>query len=110
MTKLHTFIGAALLSITFNAQAGDCPALSGQYSIGTDDADFSTVSEAVNALKCGGVSGPVTFQIADGTYNEKVTLSSISALAHSIQLLSNLNLATTLVLSLPILLAMLPWY
>lgn len=78
MTKLHTFIGAALLSITFNAQAGDCPALSGQYSIGTDDADFSTVSEAVNALKCGGVSGPVTFQIADGTYNEKVTLSSIS--------------------------------
>lgn len=77
MTKLNTFIGAALLSIAFTAQAGDCPALSGQYSIGKNDADFSTVAEAVNALKCGGVSGPVTFQIADGTYSEKVTLSAI---------------------------------
>lgn len=77
MTKLTTLFGAALLSLSFTAQAGDCPALSGQYTIGKEDADFGTVSEAVNALKCGGVSGPVTFQIADGTYNEKVTLSSI---------------------------------
>lgn len=78
MNKLTTLLGAALLTLTFNAQAGDCPALSGQYTIGKEDADFSSVSEAVNALKCGGVSGPVTFQLEDGTYNEKVTVSSVA--------------------------------
>ena len=51
MTKLHTFIGAALLSITFNAQAGDCPALSGQYSIGKDDADFALANGCVFGQK-----------------------------------------------------------
>lgn len=78
MNKLTTIFGAALLSISFSAFAGDCPALSGQYTIGKEDADFSTLSEAVNALKCGGVSGAVTFQLEDGTYSEKVVISSVA--------------------------------
>lgn len=78
MKKLSTILGAAFLAISFTASAGDCPALSGQYTIGQDDADFSTISDAINALKCGGVSGAVDFLLEDGTYNEKVVLSSIA--------------------------------
>jgi hypothetical protein len=79
MNKLTNLISAALLTITVNAFAGDCPALNGDYKIGKkEDADFSTITEAINALKCGGVSGPVTFRIEDGTYNEKLTFSTIN--------------------------------
>ena len=78
MNKLTTIFGAALLSITLNSFAGDCPALSGEFTIGrTENADFSTITDASNALKCGGVSGPVTFLLEDGTYNERVVISSI---------------------------------
>lgn len=78
MNKLTTLIPAFLL--TFNAQlfAGDCPALNGDYTIGKNEADFSTITEAINALKCGGVSGAVTFRIEDGTYEEKLVFSSFS--------------------------------
>lgn len=78
MNKLTTTFAAALLSITFNAQAGDCPSLSGQYSIGSKDADFTTISDAVKALNCGGISGAVDFKIQDGTYNEKISISAIN--------------------------------
>lgn len=77
MNKLTSLFAAGLLTISFNAQAGDCPALSGNYSIGKSGADFSTISEAVKALDCGGVAGEVTFKIEDGTYNETLTLTNI---------------------------------
>lgn len=77
MNKLTTIIGATFLAISFNANAGDCPALSGNYTIGKTDADFSNMSEAVSALKCGGVNGAVTFSIEDGTYNERIVMSGI---------------------------------
>ncbi|MFN8323651.1 MAG: hypothetical protein U0T74_13400 [Chitinophagales bacterium] len=78
MNKLTTIFGAALLTVTLNSFAGDCPALSGEFTIGkTENADFSTITDASNALKCGGVSGPVTFLLEDGTYNERVVISSI---------------------------------
>lgn len=58
--------------------AGDCTALSGQYTIGkSETVDFTSIGEAVAALKCGGVSGPVTFLIENGTYNERLSLASI---------------------------------
>lgn len=77
MNKLTTFISAALLTMNANVFAGDCPAMTGDYKIGKEDADFSTITEAINALKCGGVSGAVTFRIEDGTYAEKLTFSTI---------------------------------
>lgn len=78
MNKLQNFLGAALLTLSLNSFAGDCPALSGEYIIGKDEnADFSSVTDAANSLKCGGVSGPVTFLIEDGVYNERVVLSNI---------------------------------
>jgi pectin methylesterase-like acyl-CoA thioesterase len=78
MNKLTKIFGTFFLAASLQATAGDCPVLSGQFTIGTSEtADFSTVSEAVNALKCGGVSAPTTFLIEDGTYTERVVLSSI---------------------------------
>jgi hypothetical protein len=78
MNKLNKIIGAALLSISMNSFAGDCPALSGKFTIGkSETADFSTVTDAMNALKCGGVSGPVTFRLETGTYDERVVVSAI---------------------------------
>lgn len=77
MKNLTTIIGASLLAISFNASAGDCPALSGEYTISRQDGDFSTMADAVGALKCGGVAGAVTFSIADGTYNERIVMSPI---------------------------------
>ena len=66
------------MALSLNSFAADCPSLSGQLTIGTSEgADFTTITDAVNALKCGGVSGPVTFFLENGTYNERVVLSSI---------------------------------
>lgn len=77
MNKLTNLLTAAALTLALNSFAGDCPALSGNYTIGTGEgADFNTISDAVNSLKCGGVTGPVTFLIEDGKYNEKITLST----------------------------------
>jgi len=76
MNKLTSTL--AVLAISLSSFAGDCPALSGQFTIGSGDgADFATITDATNALKCGGISGPVTFLLEDGTYKEKVTLSTI---------------------------------
>ncbi|MBI3142618.1 MAG: hypothetical protein HYZ16_07315, partial [Bacteroidetes bacterium] len=50
--------------------------LSGNYTIGGSGASYSTVTAAVSALTTNGVSGPVTFSIADGTYSGQVSLGS----------------------------------
>jgi hypothetical protein len=78
MNKLNKIFGAALIAVSSQVMAGDCPSLSGRYTIGAGDGyDFSSINDATNALKCGGVSGPVTFKIAKGNYNERVVISSI---------------------------------
>jgi hypothetical protein len=78
MSKLNRIFSAALIIISLHAHAGYCPALSGTYTIGKNEgADFSSVSEAVNAARCGGITGPVTFIIETGTYNERVVIFSI---------------------------------
>ncbi len=78
MNKLNQIIVAALVTISLNSFAGDCTALSGTYTIGKNEgADFASVTEAVTAVQCGGVSGPVTFRMESGVYNERVVMSSI---------------------------------
>ena len=44
--------------------------MSGNYTIGGTGADFATFTAAIVALSTGGVSGPVRFIVAAGTYNE----------------------------------------
>jgi hypothetical protein len=78
MTTFKTTIAALLLSpLSLSVFAGDCSPLSGDFKIGAGG-DYATVAAAVSALTCGGVSGPVTFLLADGTYTDKIELSAIA--------------------------------
>jgi hypothetical protein len=62
------------------AQFSICTAMSGVYTInatGSGAANFTSFTAAVNALVCAGVNGPVTFNIANGTYTEQIQIPSI---------------------------------
>jgi hypothetical protein len=57
-----------------------CIFLSGNYTIdpaGSGAANFLSFSDAVSALNCGGVSSPVVFKVAPGTYNEQLVIGAI---------------------------------
>lgn len=78
MNKLTNIFTATLLTISINSFAGTCPALSGEFTIGkNENADFSSIQQAADALMCGGVTSPVVFHLENGIYNEKITLSNI---------------------------------
>ena len=82
MKKLNTIFATALVALSLNSFAGDCSSLSGQYTVGkSETADYASVNDAANALKCGGVSGPVTFVLESGTYNERVNLSAVQGVS-----------------------------
>jgi PKD repeat protein len=51
--------------------------LSGTYSIGPSG-NYTSVAAAASALNSQGVSGPVVFNVASGTYSGKVTLNAIT--------------------------------
>ncbi|GAA4335373.1 PKD-like domain-containing protein [Flaviaesturariibacter amylovorans] len=53
-------------------------ALSGTYTVGGATPDFSTFAQVTNALQLGGITGPVTFNIRDGIYNEAFVLKEVS--------------------------------
>ena len=81
MTTFKKIFAIAMIApLSLSAFAGDCNPLSGEFRIGTN-ADYPTIGAAVNALKCGGVNGPVTFLIEDGKYSEKIDLSTISGVS-----------------------------
>ena len=74
--KRYLLFVLSLLIATF-AQAQ----LSGTYSINGDasqNPSYTSFSAAATALTQQGVSGPVLFEVAPGTYNEYVTLSEIA--------------------------------
>jgi len=74
-TQTDQFAPNDTQEITFQS----CIPLNGTYTIGPNPGDsFSSLTAAVNALinRCG-VSGPVVFKIASGTYNEQVYIPSI---------------------------------
>jgi len=51
--------------------------LNGTYTIGGSSPDYATFADALTDLDAGGISGPVTFNVASGTYNERVTLPEV---------------------------------
>lgn len=54
-----------------------CLALpAGNYAVGPA-AQFSTLQAAIGALNCGGILGPVQFQLANGTYTAAVELFNV---------------------------------
>jgi len=79
MNKLNNLFATALVTLSLQSFAGTCPALSGEFTIGkSDNADFSSIQQASDALICGGISSPVTFRLENGIYNEKVIFSHIT--------------------------------
>lgn len=57
-----------------------CNALAGTYTInpnGSGASNFTSFNAAVAKLRTCGVSGPVTFTVAPGTYSEQVSISEI---------------------------------
>lgn len=74
MRKFLLSILPLMLAVSAYAQ------LSGVYTISnnsSDNPDYASFSAAASALSAG-VSGPVVFQVAPGTYEEYVTLNAIS--------------------------------
>jgi hypothetical protein len=60
--------------------------LSGDYTVdpgGGSFPNFVTIKAAVDSLHAQGVSGTVVFNIADGTYNEKIQINQISGASAS---------------------------
>lgn len=51
--------------------------MSGVYTIGGTTPDYTTITSAVNALKNGGLCGPVIFKIRNGIYNEQIRIPNI---------------------------------
>jgi len=51
------------------------PGLAGVYTIGGEDPDFETITDAVNALIAGGASDDVTFNIRTGVYAQPIALN-----------------------------------
>ncbi|MFC2111514.1 right-handed parallel beta-helix repeat-containing protein, partial [Bacteroidota bacterium] len=54
-----------------------CSPLSGNYSIGGTSPDFADFASAYATLQLCGISGPVVFNAANGTYPEHLTISQI---------------------------------
>jgi len=52
--------------------------LNGNYTIGGTGANYATVVAAVSALTANGVSGPVKFTVAAGTYTGQIQIGAIS--------------------------------
>ncbi|MBN2012107.1 hypothetical protein JW960_22450, partial [candidate division KSB1 bacterium] len=67
---------AFILCLFVNTSTAGIP-LHGTYTIGTGG-DYSTFSSAVTDLIAMGVSGPVTFEVASGTYTERFVVTSIA--------------------------------
>ena len=77
MKNFKTLLATLLIAPAMTSFAGDCNPLSGEFKIGKAEADYPSVGAALTALKCGGVSGPVTFLLEDGKYAEKMDITTI---------------------------------
>ncbi len=65
-----------VFTLVFFFQFKSYSQLSGPYTIGLGG-NYPTINSAVNDLMTNGVSGPVTFNIKSGTYDEQVFIDSI---------------------------------
>jgi len=75
----------------FNASAkgkvASPTALSGTYTIGGVSPDYATFSAAAADLSSQGVSGPVIFTVAPGTYTEQVVINAIAGVSSTNRIL-----------------------
>lgn len=67
-----------------SAQCQPLPA--GTYLVGGQGAPFPTLDSALNRLRCAGVGGPVTLQLAAGNYTSSYLLEALPGTQHLIRL------------------------
>ena len=72
--KTLATLGLSILTFGVFAQ---CNPLNGEYKIDKNGGDYTSLTAAVEALKCGGVSGPVVFLLASDKYTDRIELSDI---------------------------------
>ncbi|REJ80858.1 MAG: T9SS C-terminal target domain-containing protein [Bacteroidetes bacterium] len=66
-------LAMALLAGVLNSNAQ----LTGTFTIGGSTPDYATFNDAVNDLSTLGISGPVVFNVRNGTYTERVIIPQI---------------------------------
>lgn len=74
----NTSIDANMANDTFNLNI--CPGMSGVYTInpaGVGPRNYTSFTNAINALQCGGALGAIVFDVSSGTYNEQLTFGII---------------------------------
>lgn len=79
--KMRTLRNLCALFVCILIGTASQAQLSGTYTIdpnGSGTNNYTTVSSAVSALESNGVSGPVTFNIAPGTYTERISIDEIT--------------------------------
>ena len=70
-TDINTINDTLLLTVF-----GCTSVLNGYYTIGGSSADFSTIDDAIAAINICGISGPVTFALNNGSYNQSLVLTA----------------------------------
>lgn len=68
----------SLFSGPYNFMTGCVNTLNGTYTVGGVGADFADIAAAVLELNTCGISGPVTFNVAAGTYTGAISIGQIT--------------------------------
>jgi pectin methylesterase-like acyl-CoA thioesterase len=97
---LKFFIITALLFFVLQVLFPQSGPLNGIYTIGTSS-NFPSFKAAVDSLKSKGISGPVVFNIKNGTYNEQISIPAITGTSaiKTITFQSESNDSTKVILS-----------
>ena len=78
ITRRKTLVKIWLISVFFILSGfHSYSQLSGTKTINPSGGDYLTFTAAVNALVSQGINGPVTLNVADGTYSEKIRIGNI---------------------------------
>jgi len=96
LKTFYKFCFAFFISVICIADANS--QLSGSYTIGSGG-NYSTITDAVNALQTSGVNGPVVFNILPGTYGEQIVIDSIPNVSsvNNVTFKSSTDLASSVV-------------
>jgi hypothetical protein len=83
LTAYTMFPNGVMDGLTSNdtVRVSFCGGMSGTYTInpsGSGATNFTSFTAAVNQLNCGGVSGPVVFNVANGVYTQQISIGTIA--------------------------------
>ena len=103
VTELKAWISTPNDTVTYNdtTTSSLIVKMSGTYSIGTNNSNYSTISDATNDLDICGISGAIVFNIDSAYYGEKVTINKIagSSQANTITFQSSSMDSTNVIIS-----------